>query len=53
MPRRQKDSVKSVNIERLKRIHEEEKQELIRFKLKRIKIVNIDDNLKRIYRIEN
>lgn len=50
---RQKDSVKSSEIvlEPKKVYHE--KQEPLRFRLKKIKLVAIDDALKRIYRIQN
>lgn len=50
---RQKDTVKTAEIavEQPKRVYVP--QEPIRFKLKKLRLVDIDDSLKRIYRIKN
>lgn len=50
---RQKDTVKDRELVLVLRKVYHEKQEPLRFRLKKIRLVNMDDNLKRIYRIEN
>ena len=50
---RQKDTIKARELQIEPKRAFYEKQEPLRLKLKRAKIINLDENLKRIYRIEN